>query len=98
MHIIFFDAGLFYDDTSERYGYPYETIRNITKVLKDNGGGVWYPILQDEHIQWLEERLHVDPNITAESPHCQLNKVFHFPLCFRSHLKLSWIHPRVNVL
>ena len=39
-------------------------------------GGVCYLILQDEHIQWLVERLHVDPNITIESLLCQLNEVF----------------------
>ena len=42
-------------------------------------GGVRYPILQDRHMQWLVERLHVDPNIIVESRHPQLNEVFQFP-------------------
>ena len=38
-----------------------------------------WSILQDEHIQWLVERLHVNPNITVKSLHGQLNEVFQFP-------------------
>ena len=75
-----------YVDTSERYGYPYETIRSIAKAFEENDqlvpkhrGGVCYPILQDEHIQWSVERLHADPNITIESLHRQLNEVFQSP-------------------
>ena len=32
-------------------------------------GGVCYPILQDDHIQWLVKRLDANPNITVESLH-----------------------------
>jgi len=49
--------------------------------LEDNGqmvskrrGGIRYPILQDEHIQWLVQRLDADPDITVESLHHQLNE------------------------
>ena len=39
-------------------------------------GNVHYSILKDEHIQWLVQRLHVDPNIIVETLHCQLNEAF----------------------
>ena len=32
-------------------------------------GNVCCPIFQDEHIQWLVERFHVDVDITVESLH-----------------------------
>jgi hypothetical protein len=41
-------------------------------------GNVCYPILQDEHIQWLVERLHVDPDIPIEFLYCHVNEVFNF--------------------
>ena len=56
-HTFYFNEGLSCVDTSERYGYPYETIKSIAKAFEENGqlvpkhkGGVRYPILQDEHI------------------------------------------------
>ena len=78
-----FNEGLCYANTSECN--PCETIKSITKVFKEhnqlvpkNKGGVRYPILQDGHIQWLLEKLHVHPNITVKSLHYQLNEVFNF--------------------
>ena len=44
--------------------------------MPNHEGGVCYPNLQDEHIQWLVERLHVDPNVVVKSLHRQLNEVF----------------------
>ena len=41
-------------------------------------GGVRYPILQDVHIQWLVEKLHVDVDVIVESNHRQLNEVSQF--------------------
>ena len=85
IHFIF-DEGLPYVNTSEVYGYLYETIRNIAKASEENSqlvpkhrAGVRYSILQDEHIQWLLGRLDAYPNITVESLHCQPNEVFQFP-------------------
>jgi hypothetical protein len=49
------------------------------QLVSKHKGGVRYPILKDEHIQWLVQRLHVDPNIIVESLHCQLNEAFQFP-------------------
>ena len=60
--------------------HPYETIkiiaRSFWKEKKSKGqlmpkhrGGVCYPILQDDHIQWLVKRLDANPNITVESLH-----------------------------
>ena len=84
--IHFFNKGLSYAYTSERYVCPYETIINIAIAFEENGqlvskhrSGVHYPILQDVHIQWLVERLNTDPNIIVESFHHQLNEVFQFP-------------------
>jgi hypothetical protein len=85
IHSIFHE-GLSYANTSECYGYPYETIKSIAKVFEEKyqsvpkpKGDVCYPILQDVNIQWLVERLHVDPHITVESLHRWLNEVFQFP-------------------
>lgn len=57
----------------------------MTKAFEGNGqsmpkhiGDVHYPILQDEHIQWLVDRLHEYPNIIVESIHRQMNKAFQF--------------------
>ena len=68
---------------SECYGYPYETIRSIARAFEELGElvsnhrvVVRSPILQDNHIQWLVERLDVDPKITVESLKCQLNEVY----------------------
>ena len=81
-----FNEGLSYVNTAECYDYPYETIRSITRAFKEFGqlvpkyrGGVHYPILQDEHIQLLVERLDANPNITIEYLHCKLNEAFQFP-------------------
>ena len=75
IHFIF-NEGFSYADTNERYNYLYKTIKSIAKTFEANGqlvpkhrGGVCYPSLQDEHIQWLVERLHVDPDNTIESLH-----------------------------
>ena len=46
--------------------------------MSKHRGGVCYPLLQDEHIQWLVDRLHVDLDITKESLHRQPNEAFHF--------------------
>ena len=53
----------------KRYGYPYKIIRSIARAFEElgqlvskHGGVVHCPILQDEHIQWLVERLDVDPH------------------------------------
>ena len=88
--------------TCEHYNSPYNTLISITKLFEENGqmgpkhiGNVCYPILQDEHIQWLLERFYVDPNITIESFYCHLSEGFHFPrhvsinYVFKSHLKSS---------
>ena len=71
------NKGLTCANTSEHYGYPYETIKSIARAFKEIGqlvlnhrGSIRYPILQDEHIQWLVERFDVDPNITMEFIHC----------------------------
>ena len=32
-----FNEGLSYVDTSEHYGYPYKTIKNIAKAFEENG-------------------------------------------------------------
>ncbi len=103
-----FNEGLPYVDTCELYGYPYETIRSIAQAFEENSqllpkdrGGVHYPILQDEHIQWLVERLEVDPNITVESIHrgwmkifnshaMYLSLVFHKPFEVKLDLPSSW--------
>ena len=95
-----FNEGLSYANTSECN--PCETINSITKIFEEHNqlvpkhkGGVHYPNLQDGHIEWLLERLHIDPNITVKSRHRQLNEVFQFPepsiyqLCFRSHSNSS---------
>lgn len=42
-------------------------------------GGVCYPVLQDEHIQWLMEKLDANPDMIVESLHHQLNEAFQFP-------------------
>ena len=54
----FFNEGLSYANTIERYGYPYESIRSRTRAFEKNDqlapkhrGGVHYPIFPDEHIQ-----------------------------------------------
>ena len=76
MHFVF-TKGLLYADTSGHYGYLYETIMSIARAFEENSqvvpkheGGVRYPILRDEHIQWLIKRLHVNLDITIESLHC----------------------------
>ena len=77
--IIYFivNKGLTCANTREHYGYPYETIKSIARAFKEIGqlvpnhrGNIHYPILQDEHIQWLVERFDANPNITVESIHC----------------------------
>jgi hypothetical protein len=62
------------------------TIKSITKTSEENDqlmpkhiSSVRYPILQDEHIQWLAGRPHVYAYITVESLHHELNEVFQFP-------------------
>jgi hypothetical protein len=44
------------------YSYPFKIIRSIAIAFEESGqlvlklrGGVWYPILQNEHIQQLME-------------------------------------------
>ena len=82
-----FKEGLSYAYTSERYAYVYETIINIAITFEENGqwvskyrSSVHSPILQDEHIQWLVERLDANlVDITVESFHHQLNEAFQFP-------------------
>ena len=66
--------------------YPYEFIKSLAKAFEENGqlvpkhrGDVRYPIVQDEHIQWLIKRLDAKLNITVKSLYHQLNEVFQFP-------------------
>ena len=65
-----FNAGLSCANTRKHYG-NHEVIRSITKDFEENGqlapkhkGGVCYPILEEEQIQWLVEWIHVDPHFT----------------------------------
>ena len=58
-------------------GCLYETIKSIAIYLEENSqlmpnreGNVPYPSSQDEHIQWLVERLDANPNIVVEFLHC----------------------------
>lgn len=46
------------------------------QLVPQHIGSVRYPILQDEHIQCLVGRPHVDPHVTVESLHHELNEVF----------------------
>ena len=46
--------------------------------------GVCYPVLQDEYIQWLLEKLHANPDITLESLHHELNEAFSFHALYLS--------------
>jgi hypothetical protein len=85
------EEGLSYANTSEYSGYLYKTIKCIVKVLKENvqfvpnhRGNVCYLILQDEHIHWWVEWLVVDPNVTVESLHRQLNDIFQFHVLYLS--------------
>ena len=80
------NKGLSYVDISERYGYPYQTIKSTNKGFEENNqllskhrGDAHRPILQDEHTQLLVKRLHIDPDIAVESLHRQVNEVFQFP-------------------
>ena len=75
-------------DTSECYGYPYETTRSIAKsfekksgqLMPNHRGGVRCPILQDEHIQWSVRReVSCILDIIIESLHCKPNEVFQSP-------------------
>ena len=50
------------------------------------------PILQDEHIWWLIDRLHVDPYITVESLHRELSEFFQFPC----HVSISCVSKAVG--
>ena len=49
-----------YANTSEGYGYPYETTKSNAIAFEENGqlvpepkGSVHYPMLQDVQIQWF---------------------------------------------
>ena len=55
-------------------------------------GKVCYPILLDEHIQWLVKRLHVDRDIIIESPHRQLNEAIQFP----HHVSISFVSKAIQ--
>jgi len=64
------NENLSYDDISRYYGYPYKTIKSIARGFEENTdlvpkrrGGIRYPILQDEHIQWFIQRLNAHPDI-----------------------------------
>jgi hypothetical protein len=90
------------DTVSERnYGYPYETFKGIVKAFEENGqitskhrGGVQYPILQDEHIQWLVERFHAYLDITIESLHRKLHcRTFYKPQRDCSIWPFSYVSP-----
>ena len=81
------------------YVIAYETIKSIAnRAFEESGqtlvpkskGGICYPVLQDEHIQWLLEKLDGNPDITLESLHHQLNEAFQFPrpvssVCFKCY-------------
>jgi hypothetical protein len=58
------------------YSYPFKIIRSIAIAFEESGqlvlklrGGVWYPILQNEHIQGLMEHPNAHSNTTLESFH-----------------------------
>ena len=75
-------------------------MRNITNTFEENSqlvpkhiGGVHYPILQDECIQLLVDRLHVDPDMTVESIHRQMDEAFPFPC----HVSISCVSKPIVV-
>jgi hypothetical protein len=58
------------------YSYPLRIIRSTAIAFEESGqlvlkfrSGVWYPILQNEHIQWLMEYSKAHSNTTLESIH-----------------------------
>ena len=55
-------------------------------------------ILQDEHIQWLVEMLHVNPHVAIESLRCQLNEAFQFPRLVSINYVLFAIQSQVGFI
>jgi transposase len=80
-----YDEGLTVAETAKRFGFPYHTVRSISQKFETDGsdttkprGGNKYPVLAQEHINYLVEQLDEHPDGTIDELTNGLNQNFDF--------------------
>ncbi|KAG0195991.1 hypothetical protein BGX33_002266 [Mortierella sp. NVP41] len=70
-------------ETAERFKLPESTVRSVYKTFERNGrivqlprGGNRHPRLEQEHLNWIKDRLLEEPDLSISDLHAELNKKF----------------------
>ncbi|KAF9548739.1 hypothetical protein EC957_005672 [Mortierella hygrophila] len=73
------------NETPERFKLPESTVRSIYKTFERTGrvtqlprGGNRHPRLEQEHLNWIKNRLLQEPSLSISDLHAELNKKFSF--------------------
>ncbi|KAF9089778.1 hypothetical protein BGX29_011867, partial [Mortierella sp. GBA35] len=70
-------------ETAERFKLPESTVRSVyrtfertDRVIKLPRGGNRHPRLEQEHLNWIKNRLLQEPGLSISDLHAELNKKF----------------------